>query len=467
MTDFTYQSAAELAPKIQSGETSPVELARHFLDRIAAQDESINAFITVTEDVAMRQAEQAEKEIAAGNYKGPLHGIPIGIKDTYQTKGVLSTSGSALFQDFVPEESSTVVTKLLDDAGAVMVGKLNMHTLGPGSAGFNPTFGHTRSPWNLNHIVGGSSSGSGAALAAGMVPVVTGTDMWGSLRVPAAMTGVYGFKPSAGLASATANIPTSATLDQTGPMARSVTDLALMLNAIAGYDPQDPTSVDVTIPDYTVDLDAGIVGIKIGIPSYYRSGLDPEVERLFTESIDKLTNLGASVHDIEIPELNMAKYAGLVTALSESGANYLDSLQTQPEAHAQDVRALLMAGSVVSGTHYVRAQQARRKLARAFQEAFHQVDVVLGPTIPMQTPAFEEHWEMQALDVVEKVLPFTVPANLAGIPALSVPMGLDNSGLPTGMQFFGRNFTEQQLLRVARAWETTDPISYGEQVATA
>lgn len=462
MTNFTYMNAADLAPMIKSGEVTPTELTKHFLGRIKEKDGTINAFITVLEDDALKQAKKAEEEIANGNYKGPLHGMPIGIKDTYQTKGVLSTSGSALFEDYIPEESSTVVIKLLEESGAIMVGKLNMHSLGPGSAGFNPTFGDTRNPWNTDHITGGSSSGSGAALAAGMVPVVTGTDMWGSLRVPAAMTGVYGFKPTAGLSSATANIPTSATLDQTGAMARSVMDLALLLNSIAGYDPQDPTSVNVSIPDYTTDLDGGIQGMRIGIPSYYRKDLDPDVERLFDDSVEKLKRLGAEITELDIPELEMAKFAGLVTALSESGANYLSSLRNEPEKHAQDVRALLMAGSVVTGTQYVRAQQARRMLAQAFGEAFEEVDVLLGPTIPICTPAFEKDWAGQALDVVEKVLPFTVPANLTGVPALSVPMGLDSQGLPAGMQFFGKNFTEKQLLKVAKAWEGTEPLEYDQ-----
>lgn len=459
MTNFTYLSVAELAPLIESGEVSPVELTQQFLDRIKEKDDTIKAFITVIEDDALEEAKKAEEEIKKGNYKGPLHGIPIGIKDTYQTKGVLSTSGSALFDDYIPEESSAAVTNILE-SGAIMIGKLNMHSLGPGSAGFNPTFGHTRNPWNADHITGGSSSGSAASLAAGMAPIVTGTDMWGSLRVPAAMTGVYGFKPTTGLVSSTANIPTSETLDQTGPMARSVTDLALLLQSMAGYDSQDPTSLDVSIPDYTTDLDEGINGMKIGIPSYYREGLDSDVEKLFDESVEKLKNLGAEIKDIDIPELNLAKFSGLTTALAESGANYLNSLREQPEEHAQDVRALLMAGSVLTGAQYIRAQKARRMLTNAFKKAFEDVDIILGPTIPICTPAFEEEWAEQALEVVEKVLPFTVPANLTGLPALSVPMGLDSKGLPAGMQFFGKNLSEKQLLQAAKAWETTEPLNY-------
>lgn len=462
MTDFTYLSVAELAPKIKAGEVSPVELTQQFLDRIEEKDDTIKSYITVTPDKALEQAKKAEEEIKSGYYKGVLHGIPVGIKDTYQTEGTLSTSGSALFDDFIPEEDSTAVAKI-KDAGGIILGKLNMHSLGPGSAGINPTYGTSRNPWNTDYICGGSSSGSAASLAAGLATVVTGTDMWGSLRVPAAMTGVYGFKPTQGLVGSTANIPTSESLDQTGPMGRYVSDVAMLLQDIAGYDPQDNKSVDVELPDYTSDLDKGIEGLKIGIPSYYREGLDADVEQLFNESVEKLKDLGAEVTDIEIPELKLATFAGLVTATSEAGANYFNSLQEDLDKHAQDVRAFLMTGSILTGTQYIWAQKARTKLVTAFKEAFKDVDVILGPTIPMTTPKFdEENWVEQAIDVVEKVLPFTVPANLTGLPSFSVPMGLDSNGLPTGMQFFGKNFSEKQLLQVGKAWETTEPLNYDD-----
>lgn len=462
MTNLTYLSAAELAPKIEAGEVSPVELTEQFLDRIDKIDDTIKSYITVTPEKAREQARKAEEEIKNGNYKGKLHGIPVGIKDTYQTEGVLSTSGSALFEGYIPDESSTVVTKI-EEAGGIVLGKLNMHSLGPGSAGINPAYGTTRNPWNTDYICGGSSSGSSASLAAGLATVVTGTDMWGSLRVPAAMTGVYGLKPTQGLVSSAANIPTSETLDQTGPQGRYVTDVGILLQEMAGYDPKDIKSEDIELPDYTGDLDKGIKGLKIGIPSYYRQGLDEDVEKLFNESVEKLKDLGAEVKDIEVPELKLAKYAGLVTATSEAGANYYSSLKTNLDKIAQDVRGFLLAGSVLTGTQYIRAQKARRKLVMGLKKAFEDVDVILGPTIPITTPKFdEENWEDQAIDVVEKVLPFTVPANLAGIPAFSVPMGLDSKGLPTGMQFFGKNFTEKQLLQIGKAWETTDPIDYNQ-----
>lgn len=460
--EYAYMPATELAKKLENKELSPVELTQYFLDRIESLDSKVKAYITVSREEALKQAKRAEEEINNGDYKGPLHGMPIGIKDTYKTKGITSTSGSELYKDNVPEETSTVVQNLLD-AGGIVLGKLNMHSLGPGSAGINPYFGTTRNPWNLDYICGGSSSGSGAALAAGFAPIVTGTDMWGSLRVPAAMTGVYGFKPTNGLASSYANIPTSTSLDSTGPMARNIGDLALMLQEVVGYDPKDAKSLNVVIPDYSADLDKGIKGLRIGIPSYYRQGMDAEVERLFNESIEKLKELGAKVYDIELPELKFAKFAGFATALSESGANYYDSLRDNPNNHAKDVRALMSTGSLISGTQYVKAQQARREMAEGFNRAFEDVDVVLAPTYAGQTPRFdEENWVDQALNVAERALPVTVPANLTGRPALSVPMGLDQDGVPAGMQFIGPGLSEKQLLQVGRAWESTNPIDYSQ-----
>ncbi|MCZ0717551.1 amidase [Aerococcus kribbianus] len=462
MTKLIFKPAHELATMIKNREVTSVEVTQAFLDRIHAIDDHVKAFITVTDESALEQAKQADEEIAAGNYKGYLHGMPVAIKDTYMTEDIRSTSGSGLFKDYIPDVTSTPVKNIIE-AGGVMLGKLNMHALGPGSAGFNPFFGHTRNPFDLNHIVGGSSGGSGAALAAGMAPIVTGTDMWGSLRVPAAMNGVYGFKPTYGLLSSANNIPTSETHDSTGPMARHVEDLAMLLTVMSSYDPQDHNSLkDVDRPDYTRNLDKGIDGLKIGIPTYYKKGLDDEVARLFNHSLEKLQESGAEITEFDMPELEVTQFAGQVTPIAEAGANYFDELKNQPENIAKDVRAYLMAGSVVTGQQYVRAQKARRLQALAWNEAFKEYDVILGPTIPIQTPAFrsEDQLPEQAIDVVKAVQPFTVPGNMTGLPVISLPMGLDKDGLPTGMQFFGRPLSEERLLQIAKAWENTQPITY-------
>ena len=460
MTDLSFWTATELAQLIQTKQLSPVELTKHHLDRIDRLDPTINAYITPLHESALKQAQEAEDDIMKGSYKGSLHGIPMGIKDNYLTKGIRSTGGSKLFRDSVPNTTATSVEKLLA-AGGIMLGKLNMNELGAGSTGTNQLFGTSKNPWNTKHLPGGSSGGSGAALAAGLATLTTGTDTWGSNRIPAAMSGVYGLKPTYGLISTYGILPTAWSLDHPGPLARSVADVALMLNYMAGHDVRDPASLDVPIPDYTQDLDKGIKGIKIGIPTYYTEGLEPEVEKLFNSAVTKLTEMGAEVRGIVIPELAMSTFAGFVISSTEAATFNYESLQMQSAAYSQDTRALLLSGTLTTGTQYLKAQQARRKLVKAFRRAFTEVDIILGPTIPITAPEISENWAEQNLAVTTRCLPFTVPANLTGVPSLSVPIGLSSDGLPVAMQFMGKHLSEQQLFQVGRAWESTKPVSYG------
>lgn len=464
MTNLSFLTATELSMLLQTKQLSPVELIKQVLDRIDQMDSTINAYITTLNESALKQAKEAEAAIMQGQYKGPLHGIPMGIKDNYQTKDIRTTGGSKLFRDSIPEQTATSVEKLLA-AGGIMVGKLNMNELGAGSTGTNQLFGTTKNPWNTDHMPGGSSGGSAAALAAGMAALTTGTDTWGSNRIPAAMSGVYGLKPTYGLISTYGILPTASSLDHAGPLARSVADLALMLNFMAGFDPKDPASLNTAIPDYTADLNKGIKGIKIGIPTYYLEGLEPEVEKLFHSAVATLRNLGAEIKELEIPELSMSTFAGFAISSSEASAFNYESLQMQSAAYAQDTRALLLAGTLTSATQYLKAQQVRRKLVKAFQKAFEEVDVILGPTIPITAPALGENWAEQNLAVTARCLPFTVPANLTGIPSLSVPMGLCSKGLPAGLQFMGKHLSEKQLFQVGAAWESTKPLSYGTDEA--
>lgn len=460
MTDIALMTATELSSMIKTKELSPVELTKHMLDRIDKLDPAINSYITTLNEGALKQAREAEDSIMQGQYKGPLHGIPMGIKDNYKTKGIRTTGGSKLFTDYTPAENATAVDKLLG-AGGIMLGKMNMNEIGAGSTGINPTFGNARNPWNRDHITGGSSSGSAAALAAGLATLTTGTDTWGSCRIPPSMCGVYGLKPTYGLVSTYEIIPTDWSLDAAGPLAHSVPDLALMLNHMAGFDPNDPPSLSVSVPDYTADLTKGIKGIKIGIPTYYLEGLDPDIEELFTNAVTKLKSLGAEIKEIEIPELSLTTFAGYVTAGAEAAAYTSESLKTHPQDFGQDVRILLSAGSLSSAAQYVRAQQARRAMVKAFQKAFESVDILLGPTVPFTTPAFSENWVDQNLKVVRHGLPFTNPANLTGVPSLAVPMGVDSKGLPAGMQFIGNHLSEKLLFQIGNAWESTEPLRYG------
>ncbi|WP_213422045.1 amidase [Bhargavaea massiliensis] len=466
MTDLIMYPAEKLAPLIRSKQLSPVELTRQMLDRIEEAEPVIRAFITPPNERILEQARQAEKEIMRGEYRGPLHGIPVGIKDNYWTEGIRTTDGFRLYDDFVPEQTATSADRLLK-AGTIMIGKLNMHELASGLTGTNPFYGTTRNPWDTRHMPGGSSGGSGAALAAGMAVLATGTDTFGSIRMPASMCGVYGLKPTYGLVSTFGVIPAAPSLDHAGPMARSVWDLAQMLQVMAGHDPKDPGSLHVKSEDYTTRLNEGIGGFTIGVPSYYMKGLDPDIERLFRNAIAKLERLGAEIIEIELPELSMATFAGMVITNGEAAATQADGLKMQPKAYSKDVRTLLLSGALSHTTQYIKAQQARRGMVEGFRRAFREVDFLLGPVSPMTTPKFSDFWEEQNLEVVRRSLPFTSPANLTGVPSLSLPMGLDTRGLPAGMQLIGPHLSEARLLQAGYAWEQTKPIRYWPERTTA
>lgn len=459
MTDIAFLTATELGPLIRTRQLSPVELTKHLLNRMEKIDPTLRTYITPFPELALKQAREAEDSIMRGEYKGPLHGIPIGIKDNYETKGIRTTVGSKLFANFIPEKTATAVKKLLG-AGSIMLGKQNMHELAAGSTGTNPFFGTTRNPWNIQYMPGGSSGGGTASLAAGLATIATGTDTFGSIRLPAAMCGVYGLKPTYGLVSTYGVFPSAWSLDTAGPMARSVSDLALMLHYMAGFDANDPASLNVSFPNYTENLNKGMKGIKIGIPTYYLEGLDQDIENLFHHAITTLRNLGAEIKEIVIPELNMSTFAGYVTVTGEASTFHYDWLRNYPEDYSVDIRTFFLAGTLSNTSKYVRAQQARRKMVEALDRAFLDVDIMLGPTIPISTPAFSENWIEQNLDVVKRCLPFTSPINLTGIPSLAVPMGLDQRGLPVGMQLIGNHLTEQQLLQVGHAWEEVKPFRF-------
>lgn len=457
MTELSYLTATELGPLIRSRQLSPVELTKHILRRMEKFDPIYRTYITPLPELAMKQARETENDIMQGTYKGPLHGIPIGIKDNYDTKGIRTTTGSKLFAHFIPEKSATTVKKLLR-AGTIMLGKQNMHELAAGSTGTNPFFGTTRNPWNIDYMPGGSSGGGTASLAAGLATLATGTDTFGSIRLPAAMCGVYGLKPSYGLVSAYGITPSAWSLDTAGPMARSVSDLALMLYYMAGFDLKDPASLNVRVPNYMENLNKGIRGVKIGVPTYYLKGLDRDVEKLFQQAIVTLKYLGAEIKEIVVPELNMSTFSGYATVTSEASTFHFEWLRNYPAYYSPDIRAFFLAGALSHTPQYVRAQQARRKMVEAVERSFEKVDILLGPTIPITIPAYREDWIEQNLEVVRRCLPFTAPINLTGIPSLAVPMGLDQRGLPVGMQFIGNHLSEKLLLQVGSAWESTDPL---------
>jgi aspartyl-tRNA(Asn)/glutamyl-tRNA(Gln) amidotransferase subunit A len=458
MSELAFMTAKELGALYRSRQVSPVEVTESILQRIDQYDGGLRTYITPLHEAARQQAQDAERKIMQGEDLGPLHGIPIGIKDNKYTRGIRTTDGSLLFAEFYPSESATVVENL-ERAGMVMLGKQNMHVLASGSTGTNPYYGTTRNPWNTAFMPGGSSGGGTAALAAGLSALSTGSDTFGSIRLPAAMCGVYGLNPTYGLVSTHGMFPSAWSLDTAGPMARSVWELAIMLEVMAGYDPKDPASLNVPVPDYTEGLEqAELTGYTVGIPAYYLKGLDEDVADLFQQAVRTLEMLGVSAKEMEIPELEMAAFAGMATVGGEAAAFHHRWLKTHPEYYPADVRSFYLAGSLLEADAYVKAQQARRRLAQAMDRAFSEVDFLLGPTIPMVTPPYEEDWVTQNLQVLERTMPFTVPVNLTGVPALSVPMGLDTRGMPIGMQLIGNHLSEKQLLRAGSAWEKVNPL---------
>ncbi|MDS9473213.1 amidase [Sporosarcina pasteurii] len=457
MAELAFMPAAKLAPLIESKQLSPVELTRLMLERIDQYDGDIRAYITPLPEHALAQARLAEREIMSGIYKGALHGIPMGIKDNFYTKDIHTTNGSKLFMNFIPGQTATAAEKLLG-AGGIMLGKLNMHELAAGSTGTNPFFGNTRNPWNLEYMPGGSSGGSAASLAAGLATLATGTDTFGSIRLPAAMCGVYGLKPTYGLVSTYGVFPTAWSMDTAGPMARSVADLAIMLNYMAGFDPNDPASLHVPMINYEADLKKDMSGIKIGVPTHYMEGLDADVEKLFQHAMETLNGLGAEIKEIEIPELTLSTFAGYATVTGEAATFHEEWLKSYAEDYSQDIRTFFLTGAMTMSPQYNRAQQIRRKMTQAFEQAFFNVDILLGPTIPIATPPYSEHWVDQNLEIVKRIMPFTAPINLTGVPSLAVPMGVDREGLPAGMQFIGKHLSEKKLLQVGATWEGTEPL---------
>jgi aspartyl-tRNA(Asn)/glutamyl-tRNA(Gln) amidotransferase subunit A len=457
MTSIEFASATELAEYIKRKQISPVELTTSLIRRTERVEPVIHSYITFLPEIALNQAKKAEKELSQGIYRGPLHGIPFGIKDNFYTKGILTTSGSKMLKNFVPDVDATTVTKL-KRAGTVMTGKLNLHEFTVGLTNINPFYGSSRNPWNLNHMTGGSSGGSAAAVAAGLVPIATGTDTFGSIRGPAAMCGIYGLKPTFGLVSSHGVTPLTWSLDHIGPMARSVSDIALMLNVMAGFDPKDPGSILAEIPDYTENLHKGITGLKIGISRYFLRGLYPDVERSFKAALLKMEDLGAYIIELDIPELEMATFAAYAILAAETANIHHDMLIGNPQGFGQDVRVFLQVGEITSTQWYIQSQQARRQLIESFKAVFENVDVVAAPSLPITAPRFQTNWVQQNIDTVTRCMPFTAPASLTGLPGLSFPIGMSQEQLPIGMQIIGSHLSEKLLLQIGAAWEQTNPL---------
>lgn len=456
MTALYYATISELAGKIKNKEISPVELTKLTFDRIEQVDDKLCSYITVMRGEALAAAEEAERQVMSGQYRGHLHGIPIALKDLLYTKDVRTTAGSKLLEHYIPTYDATVVTKL-NNAGAIITGKLNMHEFAFGATNRNEHYGHTRNPWDVTRMTGGSSGGSGAAVAAGLCFASLGSDTGGSIRTPAALSGIYGLKPTYGRVSKYGAIPLAWSLDHIGPMTRSVADLALVLQVIAGYDPNDPTTVQQAVPEYRQGLEEGVKGLRVGVPThYFFENVEEEVEQSVRAAIQQLEKLGADLVEITIPELDLAVYSELITIRSEAAAYHHETLQKNDDLYGSDVAISLKAGELVTAVDYVRAQQARRKLQASILNVFQKVDVIAAPTLTMTAPEVQASFKFingENRAVSAEFVRLAAPANLTGIPSLSMPTGFSSEGLPIGMQLMGKSFSEHTLLKTAAALE--------------
>lgn len=456
--DLVFLSIEQAGRLIRSRKISPVELLEAVLARIERLDPKINAFITMLADEARRGARQAEREILRGRYRGPLHGVPIALKDNFWTRGIRTTAGSKILRDFVPEADSTVAQRLAR-AGAVLIGKTNLHEFAYGVTTENPHFGPTRNPWALDRIPGGSSGGSAAAIAAGLCLGSVGTDTGGSIRIPSALCGIAGLKPTYGRVSCYGVVPLARSLDHVGPLARTVADVAILLRAIAGRDPLDSTTVRKPVPNYAGALQARLGRFRLGRPrNYFFDHLDGEVERALEAAVLELEKLGAKIEEVSLPHIEDSVEPSTHLALAEAtrfheAAGYFPA---RAEDYGEDVRKRLIMGDEVRAVNYLAALEARGRVAEDFQSALDRVDALLAPTVPVAAPKLGE--KVIAIGSEEEsvrsaLVRLNRPANFVGLPALSIPCGFTRDGLPIGLQLIGRAWEEARLLRIAHAYE--------------
>ena len=455
--ELFYLSIDEASGLIKNGDLSPVELTRAYLDRIEEIDGSLDSYLTVLPESAAAEARSAEVDIQNGNYRGPMHGVPIALKDLYDTKGVLTSGGSKAYEDRVPSEDATTTARL-KDAGAVLLGKVNMSELAMTG---DPALGNPpKNPWNTEHVPGGSSSGSGVAVAAGLCAGALGSDTGGSIRFPASHNGIAGLLPSNGRVSRYGVMPLSWSLDNAGPMTRTVEDVAHMLQAIAGYDPKDPTSSKAPVPNYRAGLTEDIRGVKVGVMRRFfdesADDVDPESLSNVDRAIDALQELGAEVSDIEIPHMETADITCAVIYLTEGFAVYQDLLRTNPGAIGRIFRTYSYTGSLFTSADYIQAQRARTYFKREISKVFQRVDVIASPAAMSPAERVEDSDPMVLLKPRRGTA--SVLFNVVGSPAISVPCGFSSQGLPIGLQIGGKAFDEPTVLKVAYAYQQYNPV---------
>ena len=451
MSDLAFLTVDEASRLLRGRKLSPVEYARALIARIERHDGAINAFLRFTPEIALEDARRAEAEIMRGAWRGPLHGVPYGLKDIVDYAGLPTTAHSKILQDNVAA-ADAAVTRRLRAAGGVFMGKLSTHEFAFGGPCFDLPWPPARNPWNRDHFCGGSSSGSGAATAAGFLPVAIGTDTGGSIRNPATMCGVVGMKSTYGLVSRRGVVPLAFSLDHVGPLTRSVRDNALMLELIAGHDPLDPASANVATGGYAAELDRGVRGLRIGvIRHFYARDMQAQAEMAagIEAALGVFADLGAEVREVETAPLGEYAACNRVIFASEAYAIHEKWLQERPQDYAALTRERLLAGAFVRAADYVNALRVRRRLTQAFHALFAEVDVVITSSAMDPACRIDDPAELDRTYGRQSRAPF----NVTGSPALAVPVGFSRAGLPLGMQIIGRPFGEALVYRVAQAYE--------------
>lgn len=447
--DLCWLAINEVSQLLRTRKISPVELTQFCLERIDRLNPKLNAFITVTAESALVDARKAEAEIQKGRWRGPLHGVPIALKDLFDTAGIRTSAASALFKDRVPTKDCEVVRRL-KNAGAVFVGKLNMHEFAYGGSSVISFCGPVRNPWSPEHIAGGSSSGSAAAVAGGMCYAALGTDTGGSIRLPSAYCAVVGLKPTYGRVSSRGVIPLSWSCDHVGPMTRRAADAAILLQAIAGHDPEDRTSIDVPVQDYLPER-CEAMPVRVGIVrGHFYEKLDPEIERVTTAALSLLGKLAVSIHDLELPSAN-----DTLVLRAEAYAYHCENVHKSPELYQPDTLRRIRSGENIPAVEYIRACRELDQHRHGVQKVFESVDLLITPTTPVLPSTIRDLMadcdNLRSKEIV--MLRNTRPFNALGLPTVSIPCGFTKSGLPIGMQITGAPWQEASILRFAHAYE--------------
>lgn len=450
-------SIRDVARLLEKREASPVEVVESVLRRIEAFSDKLKAFITVTGEQALAAARAAETAIAAGYYLGPLHGVTVAFKDNVYTRGVRTTAGSKVLGNFVPDADATVAARLRA-AGAIIVGKLNMHEFAWGGTSDNPHYGTVRNPWNPERFPAGSSGGAGVAVAARLCHGALGTDTGGSVRLPSAVNGIVGIRPTIGRVSNYNVVPLAWSMDTVGPMTRTVEDCAIMLRAIGGHDASDPTTANVPVPDYAAALGRGVSGLRLAIiEGYSLTHLQDDVRAAVQGALEVLNKEGATIQEVRVTDLEHNMSAQLTIESAEPSAYHQAWLREHPQDYGEDVRTLLELGEMYLATHYIQAQRYRAHLRHQLLEILSDASAIICPTLPfVATPVGETKVIIeggQEEDMLSAIMQYTALPSLSGLPSLSVPCGFSKDGLPVGMQIIGRPFDEATLFRIGHAYQ--------------